>query len=83
MDAIWAWVDNINLSSLGIQSSICDEFTNRRKQKDDKDNAQKILLKYKKKRLMTQYGQPTLNSSPDTSYGSDPGEPDISAHELK
>ena len=71
------------LSSLGIQSSICDEFTNRRKRKHDKDSARKILLKYKKQRLMTRYGQPTVNSSPDTSYGSDPAEPDVSADELK
>ena len=32
---------------------------------------------------MTRYGRPALNSSPDTSYGSDPVEPDISADELK
>ena len=32
---------------------------------------------------MTRYGQSTINSSPDTSYGSDPAEPDISADELK
>ena len=32
---------------------------------------------------MTRYGQSTLNSSPDTSYGSDPAEPDISPDELK
>ena len=32
---------------------------------------------------MTRYGQPTVNSSPDTSYGSDPAEPDVSADELK
>ena len=33
------------LSSLGIQSSICDKFTNRRKRKHNKDSAQKILRK--------------------------------------
>ena len=76
------WTTSV-LSSLGIQSSICDEFTNRRKRKHDKDSARKILLKYKKQRLMTRYGQPTVNSSPDTSYGSDPAEPDVSADELK
>ena len=32
---------------------------------------------------MIQYSQPTRDSSPDTSYGSDPAEPDISADELK
>ena len=32
---------------------------------------------------MTRYGQPTVNSSPDTLYGSDPAEPDIPADELK
>ena len=32
---------------------------------------------------MTRYGQSTVNSSPDTSYGSDPAESDISAGELK
>ena len=32
---------------------------------------------------MTRYGQPTLNSSANTSYGSDPAEPDISVDELK
>ena len=68
---------------MGIQSSICDEFTNRRKRRHDKDNARKVLLKYKKQRLMTRYGQPVLNSSPNTSYGSDPAEPDISVDELK
>ena len=71
------------LNNLGIQSSICDDFTNRRKRKHDKDSARKILLKYKKQRLMTRYGQPTINSSPDTSYGSDPAEPDVSVDELK
>ena len=85
--ALWVqygpgWTTSV-LSSLGIQSSICDKFTNRRKRKHDKDSARKTPLKYKKQRLMTQYGQPTLNSSPDTSYGSDPAKPDVSADELK
>lgn len=76
------WTTSI-LNHLGLQSSICDKFTIGRKRKHDKDTARKILLKYKKQRLMTRYGQSTVNSSPDTSYGSDPAEPDISANELK
>lgn len=36
------------LNNLGIHSSICDNFTNRRKRKHDNGNAQKILQKYKK-----------------------------------
>ena len=32
---------------------------------------------------MTWYGQPVLNSSPDTSYGSDIAGPDISVDELR
>ena len=76
------WTTSI-LNNLGVQSSICDKYTIGRKRKHDKDNARKILLKYKKQRLMTRYGQATLNSSPDTSYGSDPAEPDISPDELK
>ena len=76
------WTTSI-LNNMGIKSSICDKFTNRRKRKHDKDNARKVLLKYKKQRLMTRYGQPRLNSSANTSYGSDPAEPDISVDELK
>ena len=76
------WTTSI-LMNFGVQSSICDEFTNRRKRKHDKDSARKILLKYKKQRLMTRYGQTAINSSPDTSYGSDPAEPDIPVEELK
>ena len=50
--ALWVqygpgWITSV-LNSLGIRSSICDEFTKRRKQKHDKDSARKILLKYKK-----------------------------------
>ena len=41
------WTTSI-LNNMGIKSSICDEFTNRRKRKHDKDNARKDLLKYKK-----------------------------------
>ena len=71
------------LNHMGLQSSICDKFTIGKKRKHDKDTARKVLLKYKKQRLMTRYGQSTVNSSPDTSYGSDPTKPDISADELK
>ena len=49
----------------------------------DNANARKILQKYKKQRLITRHGQPAINSSPDTSYGNDPAEPDISVEELK
>lgn len=76
------WTTSV-LSNLGVQSSIYDEFTNGRKRKHNKDSARKVLLKYKKQRLMVRYGQPALNSSPDTSYSSDPAETDISADELK
>ena len=41
------WTTSI-LNNLGIQSFICDKYTIGRKQKHDKDNARKILLKYKK-----------------------------------
>ena len=77
-----SWTTSI-LNRMGLQSSICDKFTIGRKQKHDKNTARKVLLKYKKQRLMTRYGQSTVNSSPDTSYGSDPAEPNISADELK
>ena len=32
---------------------------------------------------MTRYGQKTVKSSPDPSYGSNPAEPDVPADELK
>ena len=32
---------------------------------------------------MTRYGQQTVKSSPDPSYGSNPAEPDVPADELK
>ena len=76
------WTTSI-LNDLGICSPICDKFTEGRKRKHDNDNARKILQKYKKQRLITRYGQPAINSSPDTSYGNDHAEPDISVEELK
>ena len=71
------------LSSFGIQSTICDEYTSSRKRKHDRDTARKITLKYKKQRLMTRYGQQTVKSLPDPSYGSNPAEPDVPVAELK
>ena len=76
------WTTSI-LNSLGIQSTLCDKFTNSRKRKHDRDTARKITLKYKKQRLMTRYGQQTVKSTPDPSYGSNPAEPDVPADELK
>ena len=60
---------------------VLDQFTNRRKQKYIKDSARKITLKNKRQRLETHYGSSVVNS-PDSSYGSLPGEPDIDQHEL-
>ena len=76
------WTTSI-LNSFGIQSTLCDKFTNSRKRKHDRDSARKITLKYKKQRMMKRYGQQTVKSSPDPSYGSNPAEPDIPADELK
>ena len=76
------WTTSI-LNSFGIYSTVCDEFTNIWKRKHDRDSARKINLKYKKQRLMTRYGQQTVKFSPDSSYGSNPSEPDISCDELK
>ena len=60
------WTTSI-LNCLGIQSTLCDKFTNSWKRKHDRDSARKITLKYKKQRLMTRYGQQTVKSSPDPS----------------
>ena len=76
------WTASI-LNSFGIHSTVCDEFTNSHKRKHDRDSARKISLKYKKQRLMTRYGQQTVKCSPDSAYGSNPSEPDISCDELK
>ena len=76
------WTTSI-LNSFGIYSTVCDEFTNSRKRKHDRDSARKINLKYKKQRLMTRYGQQTVKFSPDLSYGNNPSEPDILCDELK
>ena len=67
------WVDPV-LSKLGIQSQTLSTFAARRKRKHDKDNARKVLHKYKKQTLDSKH-QPS-SSSPDSSYGSlaaDPG----------
>ena len=76
------WTTSI-LNSFGIHSTLCNEFTNSRKRKHDKDSARNISLKYKKQRMMTRHGQQTVKSLPDSSYGSNPAEPDIPCDELK
>ena len=76
------WTTSI-LNSFGIQSTVFDKFTSSRKRKHDRDTARKITLKYKKQRLMTRYGQQTVKSLPDPSYGSNPAEPDVPVAELK
>ena len=77
------WTTSI-LNNFGIQSSICDNFTTTRKQKQDRDSACKISLKYKKQRSMTSYGPQAINSATtDPTYGSNPVEPDVCADELK
>ena len=70
-------------SVLGIHTTLCDEFTNSRKRKHNRDSVRKISQKYKKQRLVTQYGQQAVKSSPDPSYGDNPAEPDIPPDELK
>jgi len=45
------------LGHFGIHSELTDEFTRKRKQKHELDNARKVLLKCKKRRLITKYGQ--------------------------
>ena len=76
------WTTSI-LNSFGIQSTVFDKYTSSRKRKHDRDTARKITLKYKKQRLMTCYGQQTVKSLPDPSYGSNPAEPDVPVAELK
>ena len=70
------WTTSI-LNNLGIHSTLCDEFTNSCKRKHEQDSARKISLKYKKQRMMTRDGQQTVKSLPDSSYGSNPAEPDM------
>ena len=71
------------LGHFGIRSKLTDEFTRKRKRKHELDNARKVLLKYKKRRLTAKYGQQTVNSSPDFTYGNTPAEPDVTENELK
>ena len=78
--AIWSRVDDI---SFGIQSTLCDKYTDSRKRKHDRDTALKITHKYNEQRLMTRYGQQTFKSLPDPSYSSNPAEPDVPVTELK
>jgi len=40
-------------------------------------------MKYRKQQLMTRYGQQTVKSSPDPSYGSNSAKPDVPVDELK
>ena len=74
------WTTSI-LNQMGIQSQPQDEYTKRRKQKCELDNARKVCLKYKKRRLESR-GHSCTNSSLDSSYGSTPAEPDIPEVEL-
>ena len=76
------WTTSI-LNNFGIHSTVSDKFTNSWKRKHDRDSAHKKSLKYKKQRLMTQYGHQTVKCSSDSSYGSNPSEPDVSSDELK
>ena len=76
------WTTSI-LNSFGIHSTLCDEFTNSRKRKHNRDSVRKISQKYKKQRLVARYGQQTVKSSTDSSYGNNPVEPDIPPDELK
>jgi len=76
------WVTTA-LGHFGIHSELINEFTRKRKQKHELDNARKVLLKYKKRRLITKYGHQAVNSPPDFSYGSTPAEPDVTEDELK
>ena len=74
------WTTSI-LNQMGIQSQPQDEHTKRRKRKCELDNARKVCLKYKKRRLESR-GHSCTNSSLDSSYGSTPAEPDIPEVEL-
>ena len=70
------WTTSVQ-NNFGIQLSLCNEFTNSRKRKNNQDSAHKISLKYKK-RLVTRYGHQSVSPDP-----SNPAEPDIPADELK
>ena len=74
------WTTSI-LRQIGIQSQPQDQYMKRRKQKCDLDNARKVCLKYKKRRLESR-GHLCTDSSLDSSYGSSPAEPDIPVVEL-
>ena len=74
------WTTSI-LNQIDIQSQLQDEYTKRRKQKCEHDNARKVCQKYKKQRLES-HGHTCTDSSLDSLYGSTPAEPDIPEVEL-
>jgi len=61
---IWVSSSDPVTMLLGIHSELNDEFTRKRKQKHELDNAGKALLKYKKRRLIIKYGHQAVNFPP-------------------
>ena len=64
------------------QLAFCIEFTATRGiRKHDLDNARKVCQKYERRRFESR-GHTCIDSSPNSSYGPSPAEPDIPVNEL-
>ena len=73
------WITHTWRSLFDSVGETLDTASNRRKRKHTLDSARKVLLKYKKRRLLSK-SKPT---QPEPSYGDNPVEPDISFDELR